>query len=129
MACLSEDGAVIDAQASRISPRRVLRVAAGANVVLYNLTLTGAWTLQGSDPGGGAVSNEGFLSMYSCVVRDSVGSIGMQASHALVRISLTPADVLLHGLVALLPVRPHVQPRPIAGFPASPGGRPGSRST
>ena len=56
----------LDALASRLSPRRVLNVAADATVTLQGLTLTGAWMPQGSDPGGGAVSNAGTLSMLGC---------------------------------------------------------------
>ena len=58
----------LDARASAMSPRRILRIASNASVEVRNLTLTGAWTLRGWDPGGGAVSNEGTLLMTDCII-------------------------------------------------------------
>ena len=69
-------GVVLDAHASVSSPRRVLRVLAGAHVNAYNLSLTGAFTLQDADPGGGAVANEGTLRMFGCDLHDNQAWLG-----------------------------------------------------
>ena len=61
----------LDAAASLQTPRRILRIAANASVEVHNLILTGAWTRQGSDPGGGAVANQGTLRMYWCTLTDN----------------------------------------------------------
>ena len=67
---------VLDAHASAERPSRVLRIDAAAHVTLRNLTLTGAYTLAGSRPGGGAIANEGNLHVYGCEVHSNVGWFG-----------------------------------------------------
>ena len=67
---------IIDAAASEATPRRVMRIFASANVTLIGLTLTGAWMPQGSDPGGGAIANEGTLEMVEMVVRANHAYVG-----------------------------------------------------
>ena len=68
--------ATLDAQANEKAPRRILNIAAGAFIELYNLTLTGAWMPDGSDPGGGAISNAGRLRMHGCTLMRNRALIG-----------------------------------------------------
>ena len=68
-------GVVLDARASELDPRRVLRVAARASVVLHGLSLKGAWMGQGTT-GGGAVANFGRLSMKGCDIFRNVAFVG-----------------------------------------------------
>eukprot|EP00325_Prymnesiales_sp_UTEX-LB-985_P001270 CAMPEP_0174697404 /NCGR_PEP_ID=MMETSP1094-20130205/3276_1 /TAXON_ID=156173 /ORGANISM="Chrysochromulina brevifilum, Strain UTEX LB 985" /LENGTH=649 /DNA_ID=CAMNT_0015894373 /DNA_START=36 /DNA_END=1982 /DNA_ORIENTATION=- len=81
MTLSAKETVVLDAQGSADTPRRVMRVVAGAHVVLHNLVLTGAWTLGprgygGMNPGEGAVSNAGSLEMHQIIVEGNVAWLG-----------------------------------------------------
>ena len=66
--------AVLDAEANRMVPRRVMRIARDATVVLDGLVITGGWApltevpMYGSYKEGGGILNEGNLSMIHCMV-------------------------------------------------------------
>ena len=72
----------INGQGGARNPSVLLAISPGVSVVVHNLTLTGAWMPNGSDPGqsvdqgGGAVSNSGTLTMYGSRIERNHAYVG-----------------------------------------------------